>query len=92
MSDKLKCKYLYDSKDDLYLSYVKICGRKIKDIVGYISCEYDEPTFKISKIILEDGYEQYVEGEHDFPYMTDYDDKTCDIIDKLNQEKESKDE
>ena len=81
----MKKNYLYGNSDYL-LSYSKICGRKIKDIVGYISTEYDEPTFKISRIILEDGYELGVEGEHDFPYIVDYDEKTAKILDDINEE------
>lgn len=73
---------------DYLLSYTKLCGKKIKDIVGYVSTEYDEPTFKITKLILEDGTEQHIEGEHDFPYLVDYDDKTSKILEEISEEEE----
>lgn len=71
-------------EDSNYLqSFTKISGKKIKDIIGYISNEYDEPTFKITDIIFEDGTKQGVEGEHDFPYIVDYDDKTSALLDEI---------
>lgn len=56
---------------DYLLSLSKIAGKKVVDVTGYISREYDEPTFKISRLVLEDGRELMVEGEHDFPYVAD---------------------
>jgi len=81
----MKKEYVFENSDYL-LSYVKICGKKIKDIVGYVSNEFGDPTFKICRIIFEDGTTQEVEGEHDFPYIADYNDKTKDILEKINGE------
>ena len=54
------------------ISLNKLLGsNKIKDITGYISNEFGEPTFKLSRIILEDDNELWVEGEHDYPYVTE---------------------
>lgn len=54
------------------ISLKKLSGLAIKDVTGYLSTEYDdEPTFKIYEIILDNGKELNVEGEHDFPYIGD---------------------
>ncbi len=76
---------------DYLLSYSKISGKKVKDIIGYVSTEYAEPTFKICQIIFDDGTEQYVEGEHDFPYLVDDNERTLDLLDKINKEQEAED-
>ena len=56
------------------LSLVKITGKAIKDIHGYVTDPYDvAPTFKLIHVILEDDTSFYVEGEHDFPYLVDTD-------------------
>jgi len=50
----MKSDFLVGGSDYL-LSYVKLSGKKIKDIMGYISTEYDEPVFKLSEIEFEAG-------------------------------------
>ena len=55
---------------DYEISLSKLTGKSIKDVYGYLSCEFDDPVFKISKIILDDDTFFYAEGEHDFPYLT----------------------
>ena len=54
------------------LSLKEIAATGIADIFGYVSSEFGDPTFKITRIALEDGAELAVEGEHDFPYIADY--------------------
>ena len=51
------------------LSAIK--GKKITDIVGYVTAEYGDDTlvFKLTRILFEDGSHEDVEGEHDFPYI-----------------------
>lgn len=66
----------------------KISGKKIKEIHGYISTEFDEPTFKMTRVEFEDSSVFGCEGEHDFPYLVGYDDKTYSIIEKINSEEE----
>lgn len=56
-----------------HFSLVKLAGKKIKDIYGYISTEFGNPDFQLSKIVFEDGTTSYVGGEHDHPYLEDYD-------------------
>lgn len=59
---------------DFELSISKLAGRKIRDVAGYISYfGKNTVAFKITGIHFEDGSELGVEGEHDFPYITVYD-------------------
>lgn len=51
-------------------SLSKLIGKPIQDIHGYISQEFDSPAFKLSCIVFADGTKLDVEGEHDFPYLT----------------------
>jgi hypothetical protein len=59
---------------DFKLSLVKIAGKAIKDITGYVSTEFDTPTFKLCNVVFEDGSEMGCEGEHDMPYLVNYKD------------------
>jgi hypothetical protein len=53
-----------------FLSLSKLLGQPIKDILGYVSTDLSgDPQFKLCFIILVDGSEIGVEGEHDFPYV-----------------------
>lgn len=61
--------------DGFTISFVKLTGKRIKDITGYLSREFGDVTFKICDIVLEDDTEIDVEGEHDFPYMSFYPDQ-----------------
>lgn len=53
------------------LSLEKLTGQKIKDVLGYVSMEFGEPSFQLTKIVLENGTQFWCEGEHDHPYITD---------------------
>ena len=66
-----------------FLSFEKISGKKIKDIIGHISTELGDSCFKIYAIVFEDGTKFFVEGEHDFPYIT-VDERTNTIIEGLS--------
>jgi len=50
-------------------SYTKLNNKKIKDIIGYVSNELGDNCFIMSYIIFEDDTIEYVEGEHDYPYI-----------------------
>lgn len=54
---------------DKQVSLVKLSGKKVVDITGYISNEFGHPSFLISQIVFEDGSHEFVGGEHDFPYI-----------------------
>ena len=58
-------------KYDWCIALTKLTGRKIKEIHGYLSTEFNEPVFKMSFIEFDDGTEVNCEGEHDFPYLAD---------------------
>lgn len=62
-----------DNPHAFYLSLTAVAGKKIKDIQGYITHEFGDPTFQLCNIIFEDGSEMGCEGEHDLPYLTAYD-------------------
>ena len=64
------------TKDGDYISLVKVVGKKITDITGYITKEFGEPTFQLFAIEFEDGTDLWVEGEHDMPYVYEYGSKT----------------
>lgn len=71
--------------DKRYISLAKVKGSAIKEVVGYISTEFGDPCFKLSRIYFEDGTDCWCEGEHDMPYVTDLDE---DILNQLNDEEE----
>ena len=54
---------------DFEFSLTKMSGLKIKDIFGYVSREFDDPVFNITKIVMGDGSKISVEGEHDIAYI-----------------------
>ncbi len=58
---------------------------EIQDIYGRITNEFGVPTFQITRIQLSDGKTLFVEGEHDCPYIADY-----DQILSLSESKETK--
>ena len=70
------------------LSYMKMTGKKVVDIEGYVFTGFGDPTFKLSEIVFDDGSRQNVEGEHDFPYLIDYDEKTAELMDAINKEED----
>lgn len=58
------------SKRDYELSLNDLCGgRTVADVYGYVSIEFGEPCFKITRLALTDGITLDVEGEHDIPYI-----------------------
>lgn len=63
------------------LSLSSVLGKKVTDIQGYISMEFGDPVFSISKIIFEDNSSMSVEGEHDMAYLC-YDDHVSGFTDE----------
>jgi hypothetical protein len=61
----------YDNEIDLEV----LTDSPIVRVVGYIANEFGDPSFKVTRIITQDGQSFYVEGEHDFPYLTGLDDR-----------------
>lgn len=60
----------------------KILGVKVKEVHGYITNEFDAPTFQLTQIELEDGTKISCEGEHDMPYLA-YNDKLDEMCERL---------
>jgi len=51
------------------ISLFKLIGKRAVDVRGYLIDDFGDPSFKITKIELEDGAFMGVEGEHDLPYL-----------------------
>lgn len=60
-------------KRDYELSLIhdmlRVKGCEVRDIYGYVSREFGDPVFKITRIILNTDTSIDVEGEHDLPYI-----------------------
>ena len=56
---------------DYLVSYARLLpdGVSIVDLVGYITNEFDEPVFKLCRLVLSTGDTVSIEGEHDLPYL-----------------------
>lgn len=66
-----------------------LIGKEVKDVYGYISDIGGGATFKLARIVFEDGTQLAVEGEHDFPYLTDWDKQPNfneETLERLRQE------
>ena len=87
MLTELEKRYKADDGSEFHLSLNKISGKKIKDIYGYVSNEFGEPSFVISGIIFEDNSTIGVEGEHDYPYLADYDNSLAEVLEKIASER-----
>lgn len=55
------------------ISLKKLIGKDIKDVRGMIVREYFSFMFELTRIEFEDGTFLDVEGEHDLPYLVEYD-------------------
>jgi len=58
--------------NDYEISLAKLTGKQIVDVRGYLSCEFGDVTFKLTELVFADGTAMGIEGEHDFPYLTNY--------------------
>lgn len=67
MNDKQK-QHLAPGSDYL-LSLSSIVGKPIKDVHGYVSHQFGEPVFKVSKVVFEDDTDETLGGEHDIAYI-----------------------
>jgi hypothetical protein len=56
--------------NDWEFSLTKFVGKKIVDITGYPADPFGgTPLFKLYRIVFEDGTTEFLEGEHDVPYL-----------------------
>lgn len=55
------------------ISLSKLVGKKVKDVLGYVSGIGNNPLcFTLTNILLEDGSEIGVDALRDFPYLSTY--------------------
>lgn len=70
-----------------------VAGRRVAEVAGYVSNEFGDPVFQLTRVIFEDGTSADVEGEHDCPYLCgvdgDLDDRVQAIWDAENPEDEA---
>jgi len=61
----------FDSSGGNWINLEKLAGKKIKEVQGYISTEFDSesPCFQLFRIIFEDDSSSFCEGEHDIAYL-----------------------
>lgn len=59
-------------KGDFMMSLSKLTGKKVVDVTFYIVRQYGSWMMKVCDVVFEDGSTMGVEGEHDFPYLTEY--------------------
>jgi len=57
---------------DYEISLTKLIGKPIADVRGYLTAEFGEPIFKMTKVEFEDGTFLGCEGEHDLPYLVNW--------------------
>jgi hypothetical protein len=72
----------------------KLTGQHIKDVEGFISMEFGEPVFEISRIVLGNGEKISVGGEHDIAYIEDSDKKynlDDETLEDLNRQQDEED-
>ena len=53
------------------ISLARLVEKPIADVYGYVANEFGEPSFKLTRIAFADGTSVDVEGEHDFPYVSE---------------------
>ena len=65
--------YMNDANDVLSMSVVKLVGKSIKDIEGYVSSPYgDGPFLVLHRLVFEDGTYMFFEGEHDLVSLSTF--------------------
>ncbi len=52
-------------------SLSELYGKKVIDLEGYVSNEFGDSAFKLTRCVFEDGSTFDIEGEHDFPFIVD---------------------
>lgn len=55
------------------IGLTKLIGKSIKEVRGYLTGELGGVTFKMTRIEFEDGTMLGCEGEHDLPYVVNWD-------------------
>jgi len=60
--------YMVEGSDYL-VSLTKLVGDDIADVMGYVTYEFGDATFKLSQVVFKDGTTVWVGGEHDCAYL-----------------------
>lgn len=76
--------FLMDSEKPLE----QVAGKKVKAVTGYVSHEFgkDVPVFKLYRVIYEDNSFDFIEGEHDMPYVPESKTLTREKLDANREE------
>lgn len=73
MSDKNVTHADLIHEDSSYeIDLLKLVGKRAKAITGYLATDFGHTSFKLCRIVFEDGTSMGVEGEHDFPYVVEW--------------------
>jgi len=65
------------------LSLTQLSKKQVIDVAGYLTNEFGDVSFKLTRVILSDGTSAHCEGEHDLPYLDEVpgvDDATLEKI------------
>jgi hypothetical protein len=54
---------------DGHISLTENTGKKIADILGYFTKDFEGYTFTLYKLVFDDGSFMWVEGKPDEPYL-----------------------
>lgn len=54
------------------ISLLKLIGKQVKDIRGYLTGEFGDVVFQVTEIVFDDDSEVGVDGEHEIAYITTY--------------------
>jgi hypothetical protein len=72
-----------------------VARRKVAEVAGYVSNEFGDPVFQLTRVIFDDGTSMDVEGEHDCPYICgdpDFQAHVYDIWEEENPEEDEEEE
>lgn len=59
--------------NDYEISLTRLTGKPIHDLYGYLVDAEGVVVMKLTKVVFTDGTALGVEGDHDLPYLVEYD-------------------
>jgi len=65
-------KYKDVKVSDYEIGLTKMLDKKIKEVRGFVTNNFGDPVFELTKIEFEDGTLLGCEGEHDCPYLVSW--------------------
>lgn len=57
-------------KTESEISLAEMMQRGVVDVYGWVSEEFGDLTFQMTRVVFDDGTAVGCEGEHDHPYVT----------------------